>query len=458
MANVEFRVRRGFAKRRKALGFTQETLAARLGVERSTVVRWEAGKSEPSAGLWPKLATFLKVTPEQLTDLITEDSIGPALSIHTEIGSEVEGDMDRRAISGTLSWRPAGVAATYSPLRRLSVMITPGRNTILDNSSSSSNDGGIYHLRRVLMGCIPDTPPGAQLGLAAAVTRAWDLFFLARFDEMKRTLPDVLASAYCAAEVATGESRRQVNILLAQLLHASSNLLGYVAQEDLAALALLRADALAAESEDELTLAAIKGSQSWLLAKNGMYDDSAAYAERAAVDIEPRLSAATPRHVAIWGELLCYAAFAASRAGDYPQARRYLRLCESAEGQLEGDYVTRPEASNMFGRTSAASFGVVNEMAADQPREALKLAVGSDGGVGVPPVLRSRRLVNVAHAQVRNRDDMEAVNTLRQACLIAPELFSHIPLAHTLTNELLGRGKQRPDGLVVVAKHLGVSV
>lgn len=113
----------------------------------------------------------------------------------------------------------------------------------------------------------------------------------------------------------------------------------------------------------------------------------------------------------------------------------------------------------MFGHTSAASFGVVNEMAADQPREALKLAVGSDGGTGVPPVLRSRRLVNVAHAQVRNRDDAEAVNTLRQACSIAPELVGRIPLAHTLTNELLShRGTQRLDGLVVVAKRLDVSV
>jgi DNA-binding XRE family transcriptional regulator len=35
------------AARRRALGLTQEDLAALLGVERSTVVRWEWGATQP---------------------------------------------------------------------------------------------------------------------------------------------------------------------------------------------------------------------------------------------------------------------------------------------------------------------------------------------------------------------------------------------------------------------------
>ncbi|MGY1943908.1 helix-turn-helix domain-containing protein [Nocardia asiatica] len=422
MSGAGHRARRRLAQRRKVQGFTQETLAARLEVERSTVVRWEAGKSEPQAGMRPKLADALQVTADQLADLLTEGSITTVASSSTVI--------------------PYSDDARY----------------LGDSSGIPVNT--VFQLRRVLMGGISDTPPRTQPELTAAVAHAWDLFFSARFGEMEQMLPFALTSALNTAEATTGKPRRQVNIALAQLLHASSNLLGYIAQEDLAALALLRADNLAAESGDELTRAAIKGSHSWLLAKGGMYDDAAAYAEHAAAEIEPRLSTATPRHVSIWGELLCYAALAASRAGDHRQARQYLRLCESAGKQLEDEYATRPEASNVFGRTSAASFGVINETEANRPQAALELAaLASGGGTGIPPTLLSRRLINVAQAQLHNRDDAEAVATLRRACSTAPEFVRHIPLAHTLVDELLARrGRQRLAGLVDVAEHLRVPV
>jgi transcriptional regulator with XRE-family HTH domain len=41
-------VKRGrFAARRKAVGFSQEQLTERVSVDRSTVVRWESGETEP---------------------------------------------------------------------------------------------------------------------------------------------------------------------------------------------------------------------------------------------------------------------------------------------------------------------------------------------------------------------------------------------------------------------------
>ena len=43
------------ARRRKAVGLTQEQLAERLGVERTTVVRWERGQTAPLPWLRPRL-------------------------------------------------------------------------------------------------------------------------------------------------------------------------------------------------------------------------------------------------------------------------------------------------------------------------------------------------------------------------------------------------------------------
>lgn len=64
--------RQRFAARRKAVGFSQEQLAERLGIERSTVGRWESGETEPQPWSRPKLARALQVSVDELDDLLTE--------------------------------------------------------------------------------------------------------------------------------------------------------------------------------------------------------------------------------------------------------------------------------------------------------------------------------------------------------------------------------------------------
>jgi tetratricopeptide (TPR) repeat protein/transcriptional regulator with XRE-family HTH domain len=58
------------AQRRRALGLTQEDLAGLLKVDRTTVVRWERGESEPVPWIRPRLATALGVTAERLAELL----------------------------------------------------------------------------------------------------------------------------------------------------------------------------------------------------------------------------------------------------------------------------------------------------------------------------------------------------------------------------------------------------
>lgn len=63
--------RTAFAARRKAVGLSQEGLAERLRVDRSTVVRWENGESSPQPGMRPRLARAFHVSVDQLDDLLT---------------------------------------------------------------------------------------------------------------------------------------------------------------------------------------------------------------------------------------------------------------------------------------------------------------------------------------------------------------------------------------------------
>jgi tetratricopeptide (TPR) repeat protein/transcriptional regulator with XRE-family HTH domain len=62
--------RQRLARRRKALGLTQEALAALLDVERSTVTRWERGQTEPVPWIRPRLAKALQVSAGRLEELL----------------------------------------------------------------------------------------------------------------------------------------------------------------------------------------------------------------------------------------------------------------------------------------------------------------------------------------------------------------------------------------------------
>ena len=62
--------RQQLAQRRKALGLTQEALAGQLGVERTTVVRWERGETEPLPSIRPRLANALRVSADRLVELL----------------------------------------------------------------------------------------------------------------------------------------------------------------------------------------------------------------------------------------------------------------------------------------------------------------------------------------------------------------------------------------------------
>lgn len=62
----------GVAERRKVLGYSQEGLAQALGVDRTTVGRWESGKTVPQPPIRPKLAEILQVDLAELDSLVAQ--------------------------------------------------------------------------------------------------------------------------------------------------------------------------------------------------------------------------------------------------------------------------------------------------------------------------------------------------------------------------------------------------
>ena len=119
------------AGRRKALGYTQEFLAEQLGVDRTTVGRWERGETDPFPYLRRKLCQVLKVPPGELDSLLNPGSggcvpparPGPDAAGHEHSRSkplEPTDDMHRRellrllSIAGVLVSVPAGASGELS--------------------------------------------------------------------------------------------------------------------------------------------------------------------------------------------------------------------------------------------------------------------------------------------------------------------------------------------------------
>ncbi|MEV6690470.1 helix-turn-helix transcriptional regulator [Micromonospora sp. NPDC051196] len=70
--------RHRLAQRRKTVGLSQERLAESLGVDRSTIVRWERADTDPQPWHRPRLAVALRLSIEELADLLDDVGQPPA--------------------------------------------------------------------------------------------------------------------------------------------------------------------------------------------------------------------------------------------------------------------------------------------------------------------------------------------------------------------------------------------
>jgi len=78
--------RRSFAQARRAAGYTQESLAEHLGVDRTTVARWESGEYTPQPWLRPKIAQAFGLSLRELSELVDGgDTTGSAAEVSTPL-------------------------------------------------------------------------------------------------------------------------------------------------------------------------------------------------------------------------------------------------------------------------------------------------------------------------------------------------------------------------------------
>lgn len=86
--------REAFTARRKACGYTQEELAQVLGVDPSTIRRWESGANEPQPCYRPRIGKALQVTLSELDVLLAQGDRTTSTTAVSELPSQGEAISD----------------------------------------------------------------------------------------------------------------------------------------------------------------------------------------------------------------------------------------------------------------------------------------------------------------------------------------------------------------------------
>ncbi|MET7803496.1 helix-turn-helix transcriptional regulator [Micromonospora chersina] len=273
--------RHRLCQRRKALGFSQERLAELLGVERSTVVRWENAETDPQPRHRTRIASALGVTLEQLDDMLVDVSV----AAHR---GQAMGD-DARS--------PASGAARPDLLSSLRTFLT---------SYLTVSDGRTPSLADVRRG----------------VGRVHHLYQRASYTSAARLLPDVLSQATALTGHTSGLHRSSAFRLLAAAYIAASKLGAKVGDGDTALLTADRASTAAGLADDQ-ALAAVAAYQAAcaLMLMPGRAGD----AEQIVLTSVNRLGAVDdPDLLSAQGALVLLAAVMAAGQGNSKDAGQFL--------------------------------------------------------------------------------------------------------------------------------------
>jgi transcriptional regulator with XRE-family HTH domain len=388
--------RTALARRRVAVGHSQESLAELLKVERSTVGRWEQGKTAPQPWVRPDLAAALGLATDQLDGLLRLDSYSEPIFDGRHSGTDVDGVPPSKALGGD----------QVRALRRL-----------ID----------VY-----------DLPEDGPIRLMAELRRAASAVVVFRlnsdYSRVVEQLTILLPELTRALFLCQGDQRASVARLLVQAYRAADAVADKFGFYDLSARIIQVMRWAAERAEDELALAATSYVRAETFFANGRLDAGRRMLEQAADRLRP---GASMQAAAAYGSLHMRAAVVAARAGQTTRAQDHLSEARSMSTRVnEGVY-----EGTAFGPASVRIHEVTLALDLGLPHGALAAAAGWLPSGNVPAERRSHFYIDVARAQFLLDRSGPILDALETAWLIAPE---HVRV-HPQVRELLVAFADRSD-------------
>ena len=409
--------RHRLAQRRKAVGLSQEGLAELIGVDRSTVVRWERGETHPHPWHRPRLARVLTVSIEDLAELLAPTDEPPE--------------------------EPERVVAGFGH-PRVDRMVRSLRARLL--------------VRGLPAGPEPD-PSGRGLAeVEAEIGTIHRTYQRADYTAAVRALPALLTDAERLARPAAGQPAEPAHRLLAISYLAASKLAAKLGDGVLAWVAADRvvSSALVAGDRAVAAVGAYQVARS-LLQEPERLDDAGEVLDAAIDDLARHSRPDSRTDLSVRGALLLLASVVAARGHRPTAAARQLAAAAELAELLRRD---ENRLWTGFGPTNVRIHQVSVAVELRRPERAIEIGNRLDTSALPPPLVSRRAQVHLDLAAalcLTSGGGPAGLLHLLEAERIAPELVRVSYAGRSLVGELLRHERRaRTPGLRQLAARAGV--
>jgi transcriptional regulator with XRE-family HTH domain len=322
-----------------------------------------------------------------------------------------------------------------------------------------STDGGLIALRDAIQDfdALPGVPtddnledPPGEDAWANSVNAATNLYWQGGYSELSGTLPLLLRDGRAVArETPTERVWRQ----LALAYQLAACLATQAGHPDWAYTAVEKQLAAAGRASDPLMEGMGVSTLSWVLLRQGRWEQAQDIAVRKADTLEPSFKA-TPAQLAVYGNLLVAAATPAARRDEHDEAFAMLARAEAA-ATISGPVRAYGSAFSVVDvRTQKVNIALAGEEV--RPDAALQFAEDVRVADISRPVHLASHRVDVAQAQYQTGDWDGALTTLLEVEEDQPEWIRFQALAAATVREMLESERRRSSPLRSLAARLGV--
>lgn len=322
-----------------------------------------------------------------------------------------------------------------------------------------TDDGGLIALRDAVqhIDTLPGIPPTEDLedppgedDWANNVNAANTLYWNGGYSQLSGLLPLLLRDGRAVVRQTPTERAWRQLALAYQLAACLATQAGH---PDWAYTAVERQLAAAAHASDPLMEGMGVSTLSWVLLRQGRWEQAQAIAVTKADALEPSFKA-TRNELAVYGNLLIAAATPAARSNEHDTAFELLRRAEAA-ATISGPVQSYGSAFSVVDvRTQKVNIALAGEET--RPADALAFAADVHLGDITRPVHSAAYEVDVAQAQYQTGDWDGALATLLEVEARQPEWIRFQALAAATVREMLETERRRNTPLRSLAARLGV--